>query len=59
VLGCPGTTRQEIAQNLGAYFNWMPINTGDILRKEVGRKTEQGMRIQECIENFLYGKGQK
>jgi hypothetical protein len=40
VLGCPGTTRQEIAQNLGAYFNWMPINTGDILRKEVGRKTE-------------------
>jgi SpoVK/Ycf46/Vps4 family AAA+-type ATPase len=45
LIGCPGTSRTDINQNLAAYFNWVPINTGDLLRKEVQKKTDNGKRI--------------
>lgn len=39
---------------LAEYFQWKFISTGDLLRREVANKTEQGKRIQECFDNFKF-----
>ena len=55
-MGAPGSAKQENAMALAEYFQWKFISTGDLLRREVNNKTEKGNRIQECFNNFKFGK---
>ena len=41
---------------LSENFRWNFITTGDLLRKEVQKKTQIGKRIQECFKEYHYGK---
>ena len=55
-MGPPGSFRQENASFLAEHFGWKCISTGDLLRKEVNRKTPLGTRITECFKSYEYGK---
>ena len=55
-MGPPGSAKQENSMALAEYFQWKFISTGDLLRREVNNKTEKGARIQECFNNFKFGK---
>ena len=55
-MGPPGCFRQENALFLSEHFGWKCITTGDLLRKEVQKKTQIGKRIQECFKEYHYGK---
>ncbi len=41
---------------LGEYFNWQSISVGDLLKKEVGKKSEYGKAIVEAQKDYRYGK---
>ena len=55
-MGAPGSNKQESGMAIADYFQWKFISTGDLLRKEVNNKTTKGERIQECWNNFKFGK---
>ena len=55
-MGAPGSNKQESGMAIADYFQWKFISTGDLLRKEVNNKTPRGDRIQECWNNFKFGK---
>ena len=44
-MGPPGSFRQENAAFIGDQFGWKTITTGDLLRKEVKKKSETGKKI--------------
>jgi adenylate kinase family enzyme len=54
-MGPPGANRHEISLGLAEYFSWRYISTGDLLRKEVEKKSEEGKRIDECQKVFKLG----
>jgi adenylate kinase family enzyme len=41
---------------LADQFGWKCISTGDLLRKEVLKKSEVGKKIQDAFKNYQYGK---
>ena len=55
-MGPPGSSRKETALALGEYFNWTCISVGDLLKKEVQKKSELGKEISESYKNATYGK---
>ena len=55
-MGPPGSFRQENALFLSEHFGWKCITTGDLLRKEVSKKSALGGRISECNKEYHYGK---
>jgi adenylate kinase family enzyme len=55
-LGPPGSFRAENAMFIAQEQGWQCINTGELLKKEVSKKSEIGKRIQECNKNYHYGK---
>ena len=55
-MGPPGSFRQENALFLAEHFGWKCISTGDLLRKEINRKSALGTRITECFKAYEYGK---
>ena len=58
-MGPPGSFRQENALFLSEHFSWKCITTGDLLRKEVSKKSALGARIAECNKEYHYGKSKK
>lgn len=56
LMGPPGCFRQENALFLSEHFGWKCITTGDLLRKEVSKKSELGKKIQDCFKSYKYGK---
>jgi adenylate kinase len=54
-MGPPGSSRKETALALGEYFNWTCISVGDLLKKEVQKKSELGKEISESYKNATYG----
>jgi adenylate kinase family enzyme len=56
LVGPPGSNRKENALALGEYFNWQSISVGDLLKKEVGKKSEYGKAIVEAQKDYRYGK---
>ena len=59
VMGPPGANRHEITLGLAEYFSWRYISTGDLIRKEIEKKSDDGKRIQECQSAFKLGKYKK
>ena len=56
LVGPPGSNRKEIALSLGEYFNWQSISVGDLLKKEISKKSEYGKAIIESQKYYRYGK---
>ena len=50
----PGTNRKETSLALAEYFNWTCISVGDLLNKEVSKKSDYGKRIQESRKFLRY-----
>ncbi len=55
-MGPPGSNRKENALALAEHFNWSCISIGDLLKKEVSKKSEYGKAISEAIRSQKYGK---
>jgi adenylate kinase family enzyme len=55
LAGPPGSSRKENALALAEYFNWACISIGDLLKKEVSKKSEYGKAITESLKNYRYG----
>jgi hypothetical protein len=56
LVGPPGSNRKENALALAEYFNWACISIGDLLKKEVSKKSEFGKAITESLHTYRYGK---
>ncbi len=55
-MGPTGSFRQDNALFLAEHFGWKCISTGDLLRKEVLKKSESGIKIKQSFAKFEYGK---
>jgi adenylate kinase len=54
VCGPAGSNRKENALALAEYFGWACISVGDLLKKEVSKKTEHAAVIQEAFKLYRY-----
>jgi len=50
LIGPPGSGKGTQGDNLVKDFNLFKVSTGDLLRKEVEKKSELGMKIKHIIE---------
>ena len=55
MVGPPGSNRKENANVLAEYFGWKSISVGDLLKKEVSKKSEHGKAISDALKNYRYG----
>lgn len=62
IVGPPGSKRKEIALSLGEYLSeerenpFQCISVGDLLRKEIQKKSEFGKQIVESRKTYSYVK---
>jgi len=56
ITGPPGSNRKEVALALAEHFNWSCISVGDLLKKEVSKKSDLGKTIFESLKQHKYGK---
>jgi adenylate kinase len=62
IVGPPGSKRKEIALSLGEYLSevaenpFVCISVGDLLRKEIQKKSEFGKQIVESRKQYAYVK---
>ena len=62
IVGPPGSKRKEIALSLGEYLSeegenpFVCISVGDLLRKEIQKKSEFGKQIVESRKTYSYVK---
>ncbi len=54
MIGPAGSNRKENALALAEYFGWTCISVGDLLKKEVSKKTEHAAAIQEAFRLYRY-----
>ena len=50
LIGPPGAGKGTQGDNLVKDFNLFKISTGELLRKEVEKKSELGIKIKQIIE---------
>lgn len=55
-MGPPGSFRQENAIQVSEAFQWRCISVGDLMRREVTKKTEVGKKITEAFKEYRFGK---
>jgi adenylate kinase len=55
ITGPPGSNRKEVALALAEHFNWTCISVGDLLKKEVSKKSDLGKTIFESLKQHKYG----
>jgi adenylate kinase len=59
-VGPPGSKRKEIALSLAEYLseddNFVCISVGDLLTKEISKKSEYGKEIVESRKTYSYVK---
>ena len=49
-MGHPGVGKGTQAKNLSIYFNISHLSTGEILREEINKKTEIGLKSAKFID---------
>ena len=54
MIGPPGAGIKETTLKLSQHFESTTISVGDLLKKEVVKKTELGSQIEQFIDEFLY-----
>lgn len=55
-MGTPGTFRKENSQHISEHFGWKCIDSGELLRREVNKKSELGKKIQDAFKSYRFGK---
>ncbi len=53
-MGPPGSSRKEHALALAGHFDWTCISVGDLLKKEVTKKSEYGKIIAKAQKVYEY-----
>ena len=54
IFGPPGAGKGTQADNLVKNYNLFKVSTGDLLRKEIKKKTELGIQISESVSKGLF-----
>lgn len=54
IIGPPGCRKKEKALTLGEYFNYASLPMGDLLEKEIAKKSDYGKKIAEAKEKYSY-----
>lgn len=54
-MGPPGCRKKEKALTLGEEFGYVTVSVGDLLDREVSKKSEVGKKIADARERFDYG----
>ena len=54
LVGPPGSNRKVTALALEEHFSWHCISVGDLLKKEIAKKSEFGKTIAECQKHYRY-----
>jgi adenylate kinase len=49
VLGAPGSGKGTQAEKISKFFGYKHLSTGDLLRSEIEKKSELGLRVQEIM----------
>lgn len=55
-MGQPGTFRKENATHIADHFGWKCIDAGELLRREINKKSEVGKKIQDAFKSYRFGK---
>ncbi len=55
-MGPPGSFRQENARYPAEQFGWKGISGGDLIKKEIAKKTELGREILATMKAFEFSK---
>jgi len=56
LVGPVGSNSKEIALELCDYFGYTCVSIGDLLKKEISKKTNLGQEIESSLKNFTYVK---
>jgi adenylate kinase len=54
MVGPAGSNRKENALALAEYFGWTCVSVGDLLKKELSKKSEFAATIQEAFKLYRY-----
>ena len=54
-MGPPGCQKKEKAVTIGGEYNYLTVSVGDLLDKEVSKKSDYGRRIAEAKRKFGLG----
>lgn len=54
IMGQPGTFRKENATHIADHFGWKCIDAGELLRREVNKKSEVGKKIQDAFRGYRF-----
>jgi len=54
LMGPPGSKRKEHALALAEHFNCESVSVGDLLNKEISKKSELGKCIKESRQAYQY-----
>ena len=55
LTGPPGCRKKEKALTLAEEFNFVAMSVGDLLDREVSKKSESGKKIADAKAKFSYG----
>jgi adenylate kinase len=55
-MGPTGCRKKEKALTLAEEFNYITVSVGDLLEREISKKSELGKKIKEAQSTFTYGK---
>jgi adenylate kinase len=55
-MGPPGSKRKEHALSLAEYYSYTCISVGDLLNKEISKKSEYGKSVVESRKEYSYSK---
>jgi adenylate kinase len=55
IMGPPGCRKKEKALTLAEEFQCNTVSVGDLLQKEVNKKSELGKKIEESKSRYAYG----
>ena len=56
LVGPAGSNSKEIALELCDYFGYTCVSIGDLLKKEISKKSNLGQEIENSLKNFTYVK---
>ena len=54
-MGPPGSRKKEKALTLAEYFGYSSVSVGDLLEKEIAKKSDYGKQIAEAKDKLSYG----
>ena len=55
-MGPPGSKRKEHALALAEYYGYTCISVGDLLNKEISKKSEYGKSVVDSRKEYSYSK---